>query len=248
MSEAEPGSVTVQPDWQQIPESQWAVYREVIRQVRAEGLRFAFGGAFATAVYTGDIRNTKDFDFYILPADREPMRRAMRRAGLQDHFGQLPYDRSWIYRASDGDVIVDAIWAMANHRADVDRQWLELGREVEMRGERLRPIPVEELIWSKLYVFQRERCDWPDVLNLLDAQASSIDWDRLLRRLDRDAPLLAGAMSVFAWLAPDRAATIPSAVWQQLGLRPFVEPGSPDVVQYRASLLESRPWFTRLGR
>jgi hypothetical protein len=248
MSGVQHGGVTATPDWQRIPESQWAVYRDVIRQARAEGVRFAFGGAFATAVYTGDIRNTKDFDFYILPADREAMMRAMTSAGVRDHFEQLSYDRSWIYRASRGDIIVDAIWAMANHRAEVDRQWLELGREVEMRDERLRPIPVEELIWSKLYVLQRERCDWPDVLNLLDAQAGSIDWERLLNRLGEDAPLLAGALSVYAWVAPDRAPAVPLAVWQQLRLHPPAGPRSPDLVQGRANLLDSRPWFTRLIR
>jgi hypothetical protein len=223
------------------------VYREVIRQARAEGVPFAFGGAFATAVYTGDLRNTKDFDFYVTPADREGLKRAITRAGLTDYFDQMPYDRSWIYRGSRGDIIVDAIWAMANHRADVDRQWLEVGKEVVIRGERLRAIPAEELMWSKLYVLQRERCDWPDVLNLLDAQAGSIDWERLLNRLEEDTSLLAGAMSVFAWLAPDRAGTVSSRVWQRLGLQ-SPGPAPPNLVQSRANLLDSRPWLTRLLR
>jgi Nucleotidyl transferase of unknown function (DUF2204) len=248
MKGVQPKSDVADPEWEQIPEAQWAVYREVIRQARAEGVRFAFGGAFATAAYTGALRNTKDFDFYILPADREAMQRTLIKAGLTDYFDQAPYDRSWIYRGSRGDIIVDAIWAMANHRADVDRQWLELGKEVVIRGERLRAIPVEELIWSKLYVLQRERCDWPDVLNLLDAQAGSIDWERLVDRLGEDTSLLAGATSVFAWLASDRARIVPSRAWQRLELQPPVEPAAPDLVQSRANLLDSRPWFTRLLR
>jgi hypothetical protein len=211
-------------------------------------VRFAFGGAFATAVYTGDLRNTKDFDFYILGAELESMKRAMTRAGLTDYFDQIPYDRSWIYRGVQGDIIVDAIWTMANHRAKVDRLWLERGPEVVIRGERLRAIPVEELIWSKLYVLQRQRCDWPDVLNLLDAQVGSIDWDRLLQRLEEDAPLLAGVLSVFGWLAPDRAVTVPAAIRLRLGLQPPAQTAGPDVVQGRANLLDSRPWFTRLIR
>jgi hypothetical protein len=248
MNRIQPVSDTREPDWQRIPESQWAVYREVMQQARAEGVRFAFGGAFAVAAYTGTLRNTKDFDFYILPADREAMQRATIKAALTDYFDQVPYDRSWIYRGSRGDIIVDAIWAMANHRADVDRQWLDLGKEVVIRGERLRAIPVEELIWSKLYVLQRGRCDWPDVLNLLDAQAGSIDWERLVDRLGEDTPLLAGAMSVFAWLASDRARTVSPRAWQRLELPPPAEPAAPDLVQSRANLLDSRPWFTRLLR
>jgi hypothetical protein len=146
MNPPTPVELRHQPDWQRVPAEEWAVYSEVIRRAQARGIRFAFGGAFATAVYTGEIRNTKDFDLYILPRDREPMIRLMAEAGLADYFERLPYDRSWIYRASRGDIIVDTIWAMANHRTDVDEGWLSRGPEIAIRGERIRAIPVEELI------------------------------------------------------------------------------------------------------
>jgi hypothetical protein len=232
-------------DWDlQIPDRDWAVYRDAIRQVRALNIPFAFGGAFAIAVYTGSLRNTKDFDFYVRPGDREAMIHALTAAGLEDHFGRLPYDRSWIHRASRGEIIVDAIWTMANHRAVVDDGWVTRGPEITIRGERLRTIPIEELIWSKLYVLQRGRCDWGDVFNLLDAEARSVDWEHLLNRLAEDQPLLAGALEVFGWLAPDRVHEVPTAVWSSLGVsRPGGEqPGDPAA---RVKLLDSRPWFTR---
>ena len=230
-----------------IPAGEWALYREVMRRAAAQGIRFAFGGAFATAAYTGELRNTKDFDIYIRPEDREPMIRIMDEAGLTDHYDRLAYDRSWIYRASRDDVIVDAIWAMANHRAEVDDAWLSLGPEVSIFGEQFRAIPIEELIWSKLYVLQHERCDWTDIFNLLDAQLEAIDWDRLLTRLAEDAPLLQGAVSVFSWLAPDRAATIPHRVRTRLELTDPA-PGGPELSHARANLLDSRPWFIRQSR
>jgi hypothetical protein len=248
MSRARRSSAAVEPHWEGIPDSQWTIYQEVIQQARSLGIQFAFGGAFATAVYTGELRNTKDFDFYILPAERDAMVRAITRAGLEDHFDRLRYDRSWIYRASLDDVIVDVIWAMANHRAEVDQHWLDRGQTVLMRGVTLRAIPIEELIWSKLYVLQRERCDWTDVLNLIDAQVDSIDWVWLLDRLDEDAPLLGGALSVYCWLAADRAHLIPSPIRQRLRLDPLEGPAGRDLAQARANLLDSRPWFTRLLR
>lgn len=234
-----------EPPWQQrIPDEEWQVYRRVIQEARRAKVPFAFGGAFATAVYTGDLRNTKDFDFYVLPEHRQTMIEAITRAGLQDHFDRLPYDRGWIYRASEGDVLVDAIWAMANQRAQVDPIWLSRGPLVRLGGEEIRAIPVEELIWSKLYVLQRERADWTDVLNLVAAQATSIDWPHLLRRLSEDAPLLAGALSVFGWLDPVRAQDLPSNVWSRLGLgRPGLEDADTDPHRRRADLLDSRPWY-----
>jgi hypothetical protein len=234
----------IERDWQmRIPDSEWAVYSRVIREVRSAGIRFAFGGAYATAVYTDQLRNTKDLDFYILPADGERIERALTRAGLHDHFDQLSYDRKWIYRASQGDILVDAIWQMANYRAQVDEQWLVRGPEVVIRGEALRAIPIEELIWSKLYVFQRERCDWTDVFRLIDARSASINWEHLLDRLADDAPLLAGALEVYSWLAPDRAGQIEQGVWGRLGLPyPALIP-NPELSRARADLLDSRPWF-----
>src|SRR5215213_4632972 len=238
----------LQPDWdRRIPADEWRVYQRVIGEARANGIPFAFGGAFATAAYTGELRNTKDFDIYIRPEDREPMIRIMDEAGLTDHYDRLAYDRSWIYRASRDDVIVDAIWAMANHRAEVDDAWLSLGPEVSIFGEQFRAIPIEELIWSKLYVLQHERCDWTDIFNLLDAQLEAIDWDRLLTRLAEDAPLLRGAISVFSWLAPDRAATMPPTVRTRLELTDPA-PGGPELSHARANLLDSRPWFIRQSR
>ena len=240
---------TVQPHWdQRIPADEWSVYEEVIQRARARGIRFAFGGAFATAAYTGELRNTKDFDFYLLPADRDAMKQAITEAGLKDYFERLSYDRSWIYRGSRDDIIVDAIWAMANHRAEVDELWLSRGPEITIRGERLRAIPIEELIWSKLYVLQRERCDWGDVFNLIDARGETVDWEHLLERLAEDTPLLAGAISVFIWLAPDRVSAIPGRIRERLGLAEFPALDDPKISRARTGLLDGRPWFARHTR
>ena len=238
------GRIDAQPWSHRLPNEEWDVYQRVMHEARSLGVTFAFGGAFATAVYTGELRNTKDFDFYVLPSEREAMIEATRRAGLTDHFERLPYDRSWIYRASEGNVLVDVIWAMANQRTDVDASWLSRGPLVEIRGERVRALPIEELIWSKLYVLQRERTDWGDVLNLIAAQAASIDWDHLLSQLGDDTPLLAAALGLFAWLTPSRAQALPVTVWQQLGVRaPEAGPEDHADTRARAALIDSRPWF-----
>jgi hypothetical protein len=234
----------IHPVWEeQIDDIEWSVYRRVMDEARRSGVRFAFGGAFATGVYISELRSTKDFDFYILPEQREAMIEAIQRAGLRDHYELLPYDRGWIYRASTDGIIVDAIWAMANQRAQVDQRWLEAGPEISLRGELLRAIPIEELIWSKLYVLQRERSDWGDVLNLIAAQAGNIDWNQLIQRLGPDTPLLAGALCVFAWLDGETAALIPPSVWEQLGVRRPAFPASMESPSQRAALLDGRPWY-----
>ena len=140
-----------------ISSEQWKVYRRAIQVLRDAGIRFLLGGGFALATYTGRWRNTKDIDFYILKRDREATVRALTEAGFADYFAQLPYDRKWIYRSSKSGVIVDIIWAMANQRAEVDEHWFETARHATVRGEPLRVVPMEEFVWCKLYILQRDR-------------------------------------------------------------------------------------------
>lgn len=226
-----------------VPQEQWAVYDCVMRSAAERGIPFAIGGALAMGAYTGRWRNTKDIDLYILPRDRERMIEVFADSGLRDYHDVLPYDRRWIYRGHlDENIIVDAIWAMANMRAQVDESWLERGREFTTGDLVFRVLPPEELIWSKLYVMQRERCDWPDVLNILYATAPRLDWRHLLSRLQDDMPLLKGVVSVFSWMCPQVAEQIPEAIRMQLDLIPS-EDADRVVHPRRVELLDTRPWF-----
>ena len=236
---------TGNPAWNghRVPDEQWQVYRAVIRAARTRGLRFALGGAFGCAAYTGRWRNTKDLDLYVLPEDRTAMIEVLGQAGLADYYERQPYDRRWIYRGHREDTIVDVIWAMANQRARVDLKWFSAARPMRLREERVKVIPPEEMLWQKLYILQRERCDWPDVLNILYAVGPQLDWKHLLERLEADGPLLRGVLAVFAWLCPGRAAALPPWLWERLRTAPPAGRQAPDVDLERIALLDSRPWF-----
>jgi hypothetical protein len=227
-------------DWTELltPDEQ-LVFGQVLRAAREREIPFALGGAVARTVYTGQWRNTKDLDIYVTLENRERLIEVLDDCGFVDFHDQLPYDREWLYRGTAQGALVDVIWAMANLRTDVDEEWISSGPEISFLGERVRVIPAEELIWAKLYVIQRQRCDWPDVLNILDHQLESLDWHRLLRRLGDDAPLLAGALAVYSWLRPGRRGLIPVRA-RRAGTS---GDGDPDLVHERRKLIDSRPWF-----
>jgi hypothetical protein len=230
-------------DWpQRFPPEQWAIYERVIAEARTRGLRFAVGGGLAAMTYAGQWRNTKDIDLYVLPQDRQAMIQLVTELGLEDLYQKEPYDRNWIYRSYKDDVIVDIMWAMANQRAQVDERWLK-GPLVEAGGQRFRLLPAEEEIWSKLYVLQRDRCDWPDALNLLYGVGPRLDWRRLVTRAAEDRALLAALLSAFAWICPERARELPAWLWDELHIAPPGD-GNGEVTRARARLLDSRPWFT----
>jgi hypothetical protein len=229
---------------QQIPEAEWAVYDEILDEAISRGIPFALGGAFAVATYTGCWRNTKDLDLYVLPEHKDRLIEALTDRGFSDYFDTKGYDRWWIYRSVRDETIVDVIWAMANHRQQIDGLWMS-GREVTLRGRRLKVLPAEAMLWDKCYIMQRERCDWPDVMNLLYAAGADVDWDMLLRRIGEDIPLIAGVLSVFRWAAPGRAARLPSWLWERVGLA-VAAPANAAGEEYlkrRVELLDRRPWF-----
>ena len=227
-----------------VTDDQWATYREAIHALKAAGVHFLLGGGFALATYIGRWRNTKDIDFYIMQSDRDKAVEALAKAGFEDYFSHLPYDRKWIYRSTRDGVIVDIIWAMANQRAQTDEQWFERAHAANVRGEALKIVPMEEFLWCKLYIMQRDHCDWTDVFNLVYAVGRELDWAHLLDRLEEDRPLLKGLLTVYAWLCPEEAQELPRWLCEELEVPELETPIEPKRDHIR--LLDTRGWFAAL--
>lgn len=225
-----------------IPEEQWTAYAPVLASARDKGLRFAVGGGIAFSLYAGMRRNTKDLDVFIHPPDQETFLPLMKQAGFSEYTA-VPYDPTWSYRGVCLGNILDVLWRMLNNRGTIDAGWVRRGWPLQVRGIDLRLIPPEELIWSKLYILHRERCDWPDLLALLGVLGARLDWEYLLARVGEDAQLLGGVMSIFRWLCPGKAAALPPWIWARLGLSSAEGNGGPAVDWSRIALIKEGHWF-----
>ncbi len=232
-------------DWSRlVTDREWAFYEPVLQEAEQLALPFAIGGGIAFSLYSGRWRNTRDIDLFVRPHDRQAFIDLITRHGFEDYFDRDSYDRSWIYRGYQHGAIIDIIWEMANHRALVDDDWIEGGAAFVANGIPLRLIPPEQLIFAKLYVMQRERCDWPDLLSVLNTQAHQLDWNHLIDIVGDDRSLLCGLLCTFGWLCPDTARQTPAEVWQRLGLAevPWSSNGTT-LGRRRIDLLDSRDWF-----
>ncbi len=227
-----------------VDEANWELYENVMDACALAGITFALGGAFSLATYTGITRNTKDLDLYVLPCDRARAIDVVTGLGLKDYFDEAPYERHWIYRAHQNDTIIDVIWAMAIKRAEVDTWWMS-GPSVQLRGRTVKVLPAEAILLDKLYIIQRERCDWPDVLNLLYSHGQKLDWKDVLKHLGDDVPLLSGALSVFRWLSPGVAARFPEWLWSSVHLPAEHNKSGADILPERAAWLDTRPWYAQ---
>src|SRR2546421_393058 len=70
----------------------------------------------------------------------------------------------------------------------------------------------EDLIWLKAFIVQRERCDWPDILNLIAAAEGRLDWRALLERFGPHWILLQSIIHLFDWTCPQHFGYVPIAL------------------------------------
>jgi hypothetical protein len=226
-----------------IPPEQWRVLTDGTVAIEQLGVRYLLAGALALATYTGHWRNTKDIDVIIHPDHRDAVMAALSQAGFEDYFAREPYDRSWIFRGFKDGVLFDVIWSLPNHRVGIDSPWFERAQSICLQDRSYFVVPVEELVRIKLYVMQRQRCDWVDVLNVLAASSEKISWPWLVDRMERDLPLLHAALAIFNWMCPGRAHSLPAWLRKQFAL-PRVESADFGLTEERrVKLFDSRPWF-----
>ncbi|GFO70384.1 hypothetical protein GMLC_39630 [Geomonas limicola] len=224
-----------------VPPEQWAVYAGFMAEAVKSDIPFAVGGGLAISAYTGCARNTKDLDLFILEKDSQHAIQITKALGLEEYL-EVPYDPTWSYRSSRGGYILDFLWRMLNGRSSVTPHWLSAGWELEVRGVRFRLLPVEELIWSKLYIVRRDRSDWPDLLSLLYRHGPELDWEHLLADLEADTLVLGGVVNLFRWLCPGVANRFPELVWARLGLTP-PEPDERPIDRNRVALFKAEQLF-----
>jgi hypothetical protein len=223
-----------------IPPHDWEFCRPILRDASEQGIPCAIGGGLAFSYYSCRRRNTKDVDLLIRPQDREAILASLAKHGFEDLFPQESYDRSWIYRGVRDGVICDVIWTLPNHRFEVDDDWFLRSKKTVIHDQEVKLITMEDLIRVKLFVLQRKRSDWPDIMNLLYQQAENIQWRTLICLLGDDAPLLGALLQVYAWMEPQGARRIPTDVWGQLGMR---VPDLQEVTEDRKFLLDTQDWF-----
>src|SRR5207253_3092084 len=141
---------------------------------------YLVGGAYSFARHTGIVRHTKDFDIFVRPADAARALAAFEAAGYGIEL-RFPH---WIGKAYSGDNCIDVIFSSGNGVARVDDEWFAHAVEGQVLDTAVLLCPVEETIWSKSFVMERERFDGADIAHLIRTSGPIMNWQRLLTRFD----------------------------------------------------------------
>lgn len=189
-----------------------AFYRDVLRTLSQGRLRFLVGGAFAFNCWTGVPRPTRDLDLFVRREDFDAVADALRRAG---HEVELTFPH-WLGKVRSGEVYIDLIFSSGNGVAVVDDEWFAHAGCARVLDVDVRISPVEEMIWSKAFIMERERYDGADVAHLLHAHAPRMDWERLLRRFDGHWRVLLSHLVLFGFIYPAERHLVPAGVVERL--------------------------------
>ena len=187
-------------------------YRDALQTLAGADVPFLVGGAYAFHRYAQIPRYTKDLDIFMLARDVD---RGLEVLNARGYDAKLLFPH-WLGKVSSGDAFMDVIFNSGNGVVPVDDEWFERAPQAEVLGLTMLLCPVEEMIWSKSFVIERERTDAADVAHLIRHCAGWLDWQRLVRRYGANWRVLLAHLVLFGFIYPDERARIPEGVMRDL--------------------------------
>jgi hypothetical protein len=153
-------------------------------------VEFMVGGSLA-AWARGGPETRNDLDLMLRPRDADRALAALDESGMKT---ERPPEQ-WLYKAWDGEVLVDVIFELLTVEAEgapaerrpIDDQLFERADELRVFGVVVRVMSLEDLLATKLLALEPHSLDYESSLTIARALREEIDWDEL-RRLTGDSP------------------------------------------------------------
>jgi hypothetical protein len=207
-----------------IPEEEREIYKIALRTLNQADIPYVVAGAYAIYEHTGIYRETKDLDIFLQPEYIIPAARVLSDAGFKTRLEQ-PH---WLAKAKMDPFFVDLIYGMGNGLALIDPDWHTHGSTAILAATPVRVAPAEELIWHRLFISERHRHDMADILHLIQCKGHTLDWDRLVRKVDTHWPLLLAQLQTFRYVYPGMTDRIPERIMRDLLQRSLAELDTDD--------------------
>jgi hypothetical protein len=151
--------------------------KEATRALREAQIPFALAGGIACWAHGGPPRE-HDIDFFVMPDDAERALGALSEAGMRP---EKPPE-GWLYKAFDGDVMVDLIFEPTS--GPVTQEELARAEEMEVQATRMRVLAPTDILVTKLLALKEHEVDYDSVLEISRALREKVDWDDLRRRTE----------------------------------------------------------------
>jgi hypothetical protein len=152
--------------------------KKAVAALRGEEVPFLLGGGLA-AWARGGPETEHDLDLMVRPDDAEQAWKALKKAGFRTE--DPPED--WLYKAWDGDVMVDVIFEPSG--GPVDDAMFERAEELDVHAVSMRVMALEDVMVTKLLSLREHELDYEPVLEIARALREQIDWDEVWRRTNQ---------------------------------------------------------------
>jgi predicted nucleotidyltransferase len=138
--------------------------------LRDSGVPFLVAGGVASWVRGGPATD-HDLDFLVKPKDAEAALAALADAGLRP---ERPPEE-WLFKAFDGDVMVDLIFRPAG--LEITDEVIARAEELEVEAMTMRVMRPEDLLVTKLMAMTEHSINYRSCLEIARALREQIDWD-----------------------------------------------------------------------
>jgi Uncharacterised nucleotidyltransferase len=143
--------------------------------LRDNGIPFLVAGGVASWVRGGPATD-HDLDFLVKPQDAEAALAALVEIGLRP---ERPPEE-WLFKAYDGDVMVDLIFRPAG--LEITDDVIARGEELEVDAMSMRVMRPEDLLVTKLMAMTEHSINYRSCLEIARALREQIDWDDVRER------------------------------------------------------------------
>jgi hypothetical protein len=122
----------------------------------------------------------------------------------------------WLGKVFNGDMFIDLIFSSGNGLCEVDDVWFERAVPGHVFGFPIKFCPVEEMIWSKAFIMERERYDGGDVAHLILKCTNRLDWNHLVNRFGSHWRVPLSHIVLFGYIYPSERLLVPPYVLRAL--------------------------------
>jgi hypothetical protein len=148
--------------------------------LREAEVPFVLGGGLAVWVRGGP-GTSHDLDLMVKPEDAERALEVLDQAGMR---AEKPPE-GWLYKAWDGEVMVDLIFAPVGE--PVDDAVFQRAEELEVNAVPMLVMSLEDVLVTKLKALDEHELDYERPLEFARSLRERIDWDDVRTRTD-DSP------------------------------------------------------------
>lgn len=152
-----------------------ATLKKAAAALESAHVPFLLGGGLGCWARGGP-PSSKDIDLMVKRDDAERALEALASAGMRP---ERPPEQ-WLYKAWDGDVMVDLIFEPAGIR--VTDAVIERGEELNAAGMPVPAMALDDILATKLMALDEHSADYGDLLPIARALREQIDWPALRER------------------------------------------------------------------